>query len=122
MAHADRTWPIRAASAATVLLLATVALAGPFAPRAQALPGLPNACQLPIVGNVCDAVAAAVTKVAQQAGDFVMRGVTAWVTNTAVWVTGKVGQLINTTASPDLSAPWFQDQYGTMVTVAGALA
>jgi hypothetical protein len=122
MAHAERTWPNRAASVAAVLLLSTVALAGPFAARAQALPSLPNPCQLPIVGNVCDAVSAAVTKVAQQAGDFVMRGVTAWVTNAAVWVTGKVGELINATASPDLTAPWFQDQYGTMVTVAGALA
>lgn len=122
MAHAERTWPIRAASAATVLLLSTVALAGPFAPRAQALPSLPNPCELPIVGNVCDAVSSAVTKVAQEAGDFVMRGVTAWVTNAAVWVTGKVGELINATASPDLTAAWFQGQYGTMVGVAGALA
>ena len=122
MAHAARTWPIRAASAATVLLLATVALAGPLAPRAQALPSLPNPCQLPVVGNVCDAVSSAVTKVAQEAGDFVMRGVTAWVTNAAVWVTGKVGELINATASPDLTASWFQGQYGTMVGVAGALA
>jgi hypothetical protein len=122
MAHAERTWPIRAASAATVLLLSTVALAGPLAPRAQALPSLPSPCQLPIVGNVCDAVSAAVTKVAQEAGDFVMRGVTAWVTNAAVWVTGKVGELINATASPDLTASWFQSQYGTMVGVAGALA
>jgi hypothetical protein len=122
MAHADRTWPIRVASAATVLLLSTVALAGPFAPRAQALPSLPNPCELPVVGNVCDAVSAAVTKVAQEAGDFVMRGVTAWVTNAAVWVTGKVGELINATASPNLTAPWFQAQYGTMIGVAGALA
>jgi hypothetical protein len=122
MPHVERTWPIRAASAATVLLLSTVALAGPFAPRAQALPSLPNPCELPVVGNVCDAVSAAVTKVAQQAGDFVMRGVTAWVTNAAVWVTGKVGDLINATASPNLTASWFQGQYGTMVTVAGALA
>jgi hypothetical protein len=122
MAHAERSRPIRAASAATVLLLSTVALAGPLAPRAEALPALPNPCQLPVVGNVCDAVSAAVTKVAQQAGDFVMRGVTAWVTDAAVWVTGKVGELINATASPDLTASWFQGQYGTMVAVAGALA
>src|SRR5207247_9814899 len=83
---------------------------------------IPSPCQLPIVGNVCDAVSAAVTRVAQEAGDFVMRGVTAWVTNAAVWVTGKVGELIDHTASPDLTAGWFQSEYGTMVTVAGALA
>jgi hypothetical protein len=81
-----------------------------------------NPCELPVVGNVCDAVAGAVTKVAAEAGEFVMRGVTAWVTNAAVWVTGKVGELIEKTSSPDLRAGWFEGQYGTMVAVAGALA
>lgn len=81
-----------------------------------------TACDLPVVGNVCDAVAGAVKKVAAEAGEFVMRGVTAWVTNAAVWVTGKVGELIEKTSSPDLEASWFEGQYGTMVAVAGALA
>ena len=31
-----------------------------------------------------------------------MRGVTDWVTDAAVWVTGKVGDLVNATTSPDL--------------------
>jgi hypothetical protein len=95
------------------------------APSPRELAGIlpvPNPCELPIVGNVCDAVSGAVTRVAQEAGDFVMRGVTAWVTNAAVWVTGKVGELIDHTASPDLTAGWFQGQYGTMVAVAGTLA
>jgi hypothetical protein len=83
---------------------------------------VPNPCELPVVGNVCDAVAGAVTKVAAEAGEFVMRGVTAWVTNAAVWVTGKVGGLIEKTTSPDLTAGWFEGQYDTMVAVAGALA
>ena len=81
-----------------------------------------TACDLPIVGNVCDAVSGAVNKVAAEAGEFVMRGVTAWVTNAAVWVTGKVGELIEKTSSPDLTASWFEGQYGAMVGVAGALA
>jgi hypothetical protein len=122
MAHAERTRLLRGFSAALALLLCTVVLAGPLAAPAHALPSLPNPCELPIVGNVCDAVSSAVTKVAQEAGDFVMRGVTAWVTNAAVWVTGKVGELIDHTTSPDLTAGWFQNQYGTMVGVAGALA
>jgi hypothetical protein len=83
---------------------------------------VPNPCELPVVGNVCDAVAGAVKKVAAEAGEFVMRGVTAWVTNAAVWVAGKVGELIENTSSPDLRASWFEGQYGTMVAVAGALA
>ena len=62
------------------------------------------------------------TKVAAEAGEFVMRGVTAWVTNAAVWVTGKVGELIEKSTSPDLTASWFEGQYGAMVAVAGALA
>jgi hypothetical protein len=81
-----------------------------------------NPCNLPVVGNVCDAVAGAVKKVAAEAGEFVMRGVTAWVTNAAVWVTGKVGELIENTSSPDLRASWFEGQYGAMVAVAGGLA
>ena len=40
-----------------------------------------------------------------------MRGVTVWVTNAAVWVTGKVGDFINATASPDVGAAWFVGQY-----------
>ena len=51
-----------------------------------------------------------------------MRGVTVWVTNAAVWVTGKVGDLVEGTTSPDLTASWFEGQYGAMVAVAGALA
>jgi hypothetical protein len=81
-----------------------------------------NPCNLPVVGNVCDAVAGAVKKVAAEAGEFVMRGVTAWVTNAAVWVAGKVGELIENTSSPDLQASWFEGQYGAMAAVAGALA
>ncbi len=81
-----------------------------------------NPCNLPVVGNVCDAVAGAVKKVAAEAGEFVMRGVTAWVTNAAVWVAGKVGELIENTSSPDLQAAWFQGQYQAMLAIAGALA
>ncbi len=81
-----------------------------------------TACDLPVVGNVCDAVSGAVSKVATEAGEFVMRGVTAWVTNAAVWLAGKVGELIEKTTSPDLTASWFEGQYGTMVAVAGSLA
>ncbi len=79
-------------------------------------------CNLPVVGNVCDAVAGAVKKVAAEAGEFVMRGVTAWVTNAAVWVAGKVGELIENTSSPDLRAGWFEGQYQAMLAIAGALA
>jgi hypothetical protein len=68
-----------------------------------------------VVGGVAGAAAGA-------AGEFVMRGVTAWVTDAAVWVTGKVGGLIEDTTSPDLSAGWFESEYGAMATVAGALA
>src|SRR4051812_43574500 len=51
-----------------------------------------------------------------------MRGVTVWVTDAAVWVTGKVGDLVENTTSPNLTASWFEGQYGTMLAVAGALA
>jgi TrbL/VirB6 plasmid conjugal transfer protein len=60
--------------------------------------------------------------VAGAAGDFVMRGVTVWVTNAAVWVTGKVGELIEATSSPDVQAEWFRGQYRSMLAVAGFLA
>jgi hypothetical protein len=74
-----------------------------------------------MVATVCVA-AGVVGKVAAEAGEFVMRGVTAWVTNAAVWVTGKVGELIERTTGPDVHASWFEGQYGAMVAVAGALA
>jgi len=74
------------------------------------------------VGNVCDAVASAVSGAASAAGGYVMRGVTEWVTDAAVWVTGKVGDVVNATTSPDLTASWFQGEYGAMLAVAGALA
>src|SRR5262245_26534958 len=122
MTCAERSAPLRGLSAALALLLCAVVLAGPLAPSAHALPSPPNPCHLPIVGNVCDVVTGAAGTVAGAAGEFVMRGVTAWVTDTAVWVTGKVGELIEHTTSPDLSARWFQSQYGAMVEVAGALA
>ena len=52
-------------SAALALLLCTVVLAGPFAAPARADVGpVPNPCHLPVVGNVCDAVAGAVGSVA----------------------------------------------------------
>jgi hypothetical protein len=100
----------------------TAQLAAVRTPGQAAILPVPNPCELPVVGNVCDAVSGAVTKVAAEAGEFVMRGVTAWVTNAAVWVTGKVGELIERTTSPDLTASWFEGQYRTMVGVAGALA
>lgn len=123
MSSPERMPLLRWTSAALALLVCTVVLAGPFTAPAQAQIGpLPDPCQLPVVGNVCDAVSGAVTKVAAEAGDFVMRGVTAWVTNAAVWVTGKVGELVDETTSPDLTASWFEGQYGAMVAIAGALA
>ena len=79
MARAERTPLFRGASAALALLICTVVLAGPLAAPARALPPVPNPCQLPIVGNVCDVVSGAAGTVAGAAGEFVMRGVTAWV-------------------------------------------
>ena len=113
---------LRRLTAAFALLLCLAAIAGPFTAPARALPILADPCQLPVVGNVCDAVTSAVSNAAGAAGDFVMRGVTTWVTNAAVWVTGKVGDLVNTTTSPDLTAGWFQGEYQTMISVAGLLA
>ncbi|MEZ5101233.1 MAG: type IV secretion system protein [Thermoleophilia bacterium] len=102
--------------------LAAVALAlgaaGASAPPAQAGIGLPSPCDLPIVDGICGVIGG----VADAAGDAIMRGVTSWVTNAAVWVTGKVGALIEATTTPDLSAGWFESQYGAMVAVAGSLA
>jgi len=113
----------RCARAALALLLCASTLIGPLAAPAHAEPvSIPNPCQLPVVGNVCDAVGGAVSSVASATGEYVMRGVTEWVTDAAVWVTGKVGDVVNGTTSPDLTASWFQGEYGAMLAVAGALA
>ena len=117
----EHTLPRRTLAATLALLLCAVMLAGPLAAPARALPSA-DPCQLPLVGNVCDAVTAAIKTAAQSAGDYVMQGVTTWVTDAAVWVTGKVGTLVQATTTPDLTAGWFQGQYQTMVAVAGLLA
>ncbi|MGH3049044.1 MAG: hypothetical protein ACRDLK_02720 [Gaiellaceae bacterium] len=105
------------------LFLCASALIGPLAAPAHAQPAsIPDPCQLPVVGNVCDAVSGAVSGAAKATGEFVMQGVTEWVTDAAVWVTGKVGAVVNATTSPDLTAGWFQGEYGAMIAVAGALA
>ncbi len=123
MPSRERTARIRLLSLALALAIVTLAVAGPFATPARAAIGdVPDPCQLPVVGNVCDAVTGAVGTAASAAGDFVMRGVTVWVTDAAVWVTGTVGDLVENTTSPDLSARWFEGEYSTMVAVAGALA
>jgi hypothetical protein len=114
---------LRLMSLALALMIGALAVGGPFVTSARAdATDTPNPCQLPVVGNVCDAVTGAVGTAASAAGDFVMRGVTVWVTDAAVWVTGKVGALVENTTSPDLNARWFEGEYRTMMAVAGALA
>ena len=105
------------------LLVATLSV-GVRATPAPAMTVLPlvNPCDLPGADLVCDVAGDVVGGVAGAAGDFVMRGVTVWVTNAAVWVTGKVGDLIDATASPDVTAEWFRGQYRSMLSVAGVLA
>ena len=118
--HSSR---IRLVSAVLAFALGACLVAGPIAPSAAAPAGIiPNPCNLPGASTVCDAVTGTVGKVASEAGAYVMRGVTEWVTDAAVWVTGKVGQIVENTTTPDLTAGWFQGQYGAMLGVAGALA
>jgi hypothetical protein len=113
---------------AICLALATALAALPFltaftAPAHAQLPLPPlNPCDLPGSDVVCDVVGDLGKDVLVSAGDAIMRGVTTWVTNAAVWVTGKVGELIEATASPDVGAAWFLGQYRSMLAVAAALA
>ena len=121
------SFPDRRGAAASLLLALAMAVAtfafGVHAQPARAGPGpIPNPCDLPGPGYVCDAVGDLAGSVAGATGDFVMRGVTVWVTNAAVWVTGKVGQLIDATASPDVEAAWFVGRYQAMLGIAGLLA
>ena len=105
------------------LLVATLSIGVRATPApAMIVPPLVNPCDLPGADLVCDVAGVVVGGVASAAGDFVMRGVTVWVTNAAVWVTGKVGDLIDATASPDVTAEWFRGQYRSMLSVAGVLA
>ena len=105
------------------LALVTLMTVSPFAGVARAGgAAIPNPCSLPGVSFVCDAVGGAAGDLVGSAAATVMRGATAWVTETAVWVTGKVGDLIDLTTSPNVQAGWFQGQYAIMLTIAGALA
>ena len=107
---------------ALALSAAAFGLAVRAEPAGAQLPPVPNPCDLPGPGMVCDAVGGLAGDVAGATGDFVMRGVTVWVTNAAVWVTGEVGELIDATTSPNVEAKWFGRQYQSMLAVAGALA
>jgi hypothetical protein len=118
-----RTMPARLSAAAMVVMLSATLLAAPLTAPAKASIGpIPTPCDLPGGDLVCSAVGDVAGSVAHAAGDYIMHGVTAWVTDAAVWVTGKVGSLIDATTSPNVRAGWFQGQYGTMLTVAGTLA
>lgn len=103
-----------------IALLASVSLMGSQPQQAEALSL--NPCNLPGVSTVCGAAGDAAGAVAGAAGDTIMRGLTSWVTNAAVWVTGQVGELVEATTSPDVRAGWFEGQYRSMLAVAGLLA
>jgi TrbL/VirB6 plasmid conjugal transfer protein len=91
-------------------------------PANAGISGVGNPCNLPGVDHLCDVPGDVIGGAASDAGDAIMHGVTAWVTNAAVWVTTQVGALINATASPDVQAAWFRGQYGAMVSIAAMLA
>src|SRR5207244_3368006 len=114
---------LRVLSASLVAALALFVAVGPLTSPAQASIGsTAGTCDLPGVAFICDVIGQTAKAVAVATADYIMKGVTSWVTNAAVWVTGKVGALIDATASPNVEAGWFQGQYGSMLTVAGALA
>ena len=122
MSTRERTLSVRVLSAALLAALA-LALVAPLSAHAQASIGpIPAPCDLPGAAFICDVIGMTAKAVARATADYIMRGVTAWVTDAAVWVTGKVGGLIDATASPDVQAGWFEGQYASMVAVAGALA
>src|SRR4051812_36189631 len=123
MRNPEHTSHLRWLSAVLALALAACVIVAPITPSAAAPAGIvPNPCDLPGAATVCDAVTGAAGQVAADAGKDVMRGVTEWVTDAAVWVTGKGGEIVEHTTTPDLTAGWFEGQYGTMLGVAGALA
>jgi len=122
----NRTVSIRTASIRTACaVLATVTsflVAVPVARSAPAAISIPTPCDIPGANIVCDAVGSVAQTAASATAGFVMRGVTVWVTNAAVWIAGKVGLLIDATTSPNVQAGWFQGQYTAMLAVAAALA
>jgi len=123
----ERSVAIRLLCATLAAILAAFAAVAPLTqPAGAAIGPIPTPCDIPGGDLICDVIGKTAKtvagEVASATADFIMRGVTAWVTNAAVWVTGKVGELINATASPNVQAAWFQGQYRSMITVAGALA
>lgn len=111
--RARRTW--------VVALLAACLLAASAA-NPEPAGAVPNPCDLPGADHLCSLPGDVVGGAAGAAGDAIMRGVTAWVTNLAVWITTRVGELIAATTGPDVQSDWFERQYGAMLGVAGMLA
>ena len=118
----ERFTPIRLVCAVLAAACATFLIAVPAAKAAPEAVGIPTPCDIPGADLVCDAAGAVVDGAASATADFVMRGVTVWVTNAAVWIAGQVGNLIDATASPNVQAGWFQGQYAAMVAASAALA
>ncbi len=111
---------------AAVFAMAVFALALLMAPTAQALP---NLCDFAGVSLGCDAIGAgldaagnAIGAVGSAAAEGIFEGLTHWVVDTATWLTGTIGDLIDHTTSPRVDAPWFLGSYRTMLAVAGLLA
>jgi len=113
---------VRLVATLTIAALLLVPSAANPPPARAGIASDANPCNLPGIGHVCDVPGSLIGGAASAAGDAIMHGVTAWVTNAAVWVTTQVGNLINATASPDVRAPWFRAQYGSMLGVAAMLA
>ena len=113
---------VRVACAVLAAAFTTFLVVAPTARPANTAIGIPTPCDIPGGDLVCDAVGSVAQGAATATADFIMRGVTVWVTNAAVWIAGKVGELIDATTSPNVQADWFQNQYATMLAVAAALA
>lgn len=105
-----------------VLALLLLALASPPSVAPASAAAVPNPCDLPGVGKACGLPGDIIGGVAGAAGDAVMRGVTNWVVNAAVWLLGELGDVIESSTKPHLQSGWFTSQYGVMAGIAGLLA
>src|SRR4051794_41027259 len=104
-------------------LLAPLPPAKP-APRVVPKREFKGACSVPVVAIACSVGGTALGAVGDVVGAGVdavggaaMNGLSSWVADGASWLIGRIAKLVERSTRPDLTAPWFEQRYRSMLSL-----